>query len=348
MQMIRMDLSDEQRRELQQVSRQAVGHVALRAQMVLLCARGYRVPQIAQVHDCGEDVVRLWLHRYRAAGIAGLADEPRSGRPPKDRLAAQIVDTQAGQSPECSGHARSFWTVATLTAFLLSRFRLALSRSSVRRYLKATGWRWARPRLAPARKVDPAAPAKLAALAAAAQAVAAGAGHLLYLDECDLHLLPTIRAMWMKGPRLCVPTPGQNAKHAFFGALEARSGRWLWVDHERKRAVHFVAFLDELVRQFPTRALYLALDNAPIHTAKVVQRWLAAHPRVQVLWLPKYGAHDVNPAERIWGFLKTDVAANRLAGTMAALVEAARRCFHDLPRYPVALPQPQPALAQAA
>ena len=108
-----------------------------------------------------------------------------------------------------------------------------------------------------------------------------------------------------------------------------------------------MAFLDELVRQFPTGTLYLALDNAPIHTAKVVQRWLAAHPRVQALWLPKYGAHDVNPAERIWGFLKTDVAANRLAGTMAALVEAARRCFHGLPRYPVALPQPQPALAEA-
>jgi transposase len=346
--MIRMDVSDEQRPELQQVSRQAVGRVALRAQMVLLCARGYRVPQIAQIHDCGEDVVRLWLHRYRAEGIAGLADEPRSGRPPKDRLAAQIVDTQASQAPACSGHARSFWTVATLTAFLLSRFRLALSRSSVRRSLTAKGWRWARPRLAPARMRDPEAHAKLAALVAAQQAVAAGNGHLLYLDECALHLLPPIRAMWMKGPRLRIPTPGQNAKHAFFGALDAVRGRWLWTDHERKRAVHVVAFLDELARQFPAGTLYLALDNAPIHTAKVVQCWLAAHPRVQALWLPKYGAHDVNPAERIWGFLKTDVAANRLAGTMAALVEAARRCFHDLPRYPVALPQPQPTLAEAA
>src|SRR5207237_5612744 len=110
MQMIRLDLSDEERRELQQVSRQAVGRVALRAQMVLLCARGYRVPQIAQIHDCGEDAVRLWLRRYAQEGIPGLVDEPRSGRPPKDRLAAEIVDTRAGQPPECSGHARAYWT----------------------------------------------------------------------------------------------------------------------------------------------------------------------------------------------------------------------------------------------
>jgi transposase len=346
--MIRMDLSDEERRALQHVSRQAVGRVALRAHMVLLCARGYRVPQIAEIHDCQEDVVRLWLHRYAEEGIAGLADEPRSGRPPKDRLAAEIVDTQAGQSPECSGHARTFWTVATLTAFLCSRFRLVLSRESVRRFLKAKGWRWARPRLAPARKVDPERASKEAALLAAALAVAAGQDHLLYLDECDLHLLPTIRAMWMKGPRRRVPTPGTNAKHAFFGALEAVSGHWQCADHDRKLAVHFVTFLEQLARAYPPGTLYLALDNVSAHRAKVVQRWLIAHPRVQALWLPKYGAHEVNPVERIWGLLKTDVAANRLAGTLATLVEAAHRFFQDLPLYPVALPDLQSALAKAA
>jgi transposase len=346
--MIRMDLADAQRQELQQVSRQAVGRVALRAQMVLLCDRGYRVPQIAEIHDCGEDVVRLWLHRYTEEGISGLADEPRSGRPPKDPVAAAIIDTQASQSPECSGHARAFWTVATLTAYVGSRFRLVLSRASVRRYLKLMGWRWARPRLAPARKVDPEHALKVAELAAAAQAAAAGHGHLLYLDECDLHLLPTIRAMWMKGPRRRVPTPGTNAKHAFFGALEAGSGHWHWVDHPRKLAMHFVAFLEELASAYPTGTLYLALDNAPTHTAKVVARWFAAHPRVHPLWLPKYGAHEVNPTERIWGLLKTDLAANRLAGSLAALVAAAHRFFHDLPLYPVALPHAQPALQAAA
>ena len=156
-----------------------------------------------------------------------------------------------------------------MTAYLLSRFRLTLSRASVRRYLKAKGWRWARPRLAPARKVDPEKAAKLAALAAAAQAVAAGAGHLLYLDECDLHLLPVIRAMWMKGPRRRVPTPGTNAKRAFFGALHAASGRWHWLDQERKLAVHFVAFLEQLASAYPTGTLYLAMDNVATHHAKV-------------------------------------------------------------------------------
>jgi transposase len=341
--MIFVQLTDDQRGELRQVSRQAVGRVALRAQMVLLSDRSFSVPQIAEIHDCGEDVVRTWLHRYQEQGVAGLEDEPRSGGPPKDPMARHIVDTQASQSPECSGHIQTCWTVRLLSAFLAVRFHLVLSPSTVRRLLHQMDWRWVRPRLAPAgvlrRKQDPAASVKLAAIERAKDLAAQGLIQLLFCDECDLHLLPVIRAMWMKRDRVRVPTPGQNARHAFFGALDARSGRFHWIDHDRKLAVYFVAFLDQLVALYPEDVLYLVLDSAPTHTAKVVERWLAAHPRVAVLWLPKYAAHEVNPAERIWGLMKDEVAANRLAGSMAFLVAQARRFFQDLGPHPVALPQ---------
>jgi len=42
-----------------------------------------------------------------------------------------------------------------------------------------------------------------------------------------------------------------------------------------------------------------------------------------MLWLPKYAAHEVNPAERIWGLMKGKVAANRLAGNIDLLVAQA-------------------------
>src|SRR5207244_12742681 len=105
--MIQLHLTAGQRQELQRVSRQAVGRVAVRAHLVLLSDRGYTVPQIATIHACGQDVVRTWLHRYKEKGVAGLQDEARSGRPPKDPLARQIVDMQASQSPPCSGHVQT-------------------------------------------------------------------------------------------------------------------------------------------------------------------------------------------------------------------------------------------------
>ncbi|MHB1414707.1 MAG: IS630 family transposase [Chloroflexota bacterium] len=342
--MIFVSLSDEQRKELEQVSRQSVGRVAMRAHMVLLSDRGYPVPAIAIIYNCGCDVVRNWLHRYQREGVSGLQDEPRSGRPRKDPLGPQIIDTQASNSPECSGHVQACWTVSLLAAFLALRFHLVLSCSTVRRYLKMMDWRWARPRLAPAsmlrRKRDPEAATKVAAISAASLIVAQGMGHLLYLDECDLHLLPVLRAMWMKkGRRVRVPTPGRNAKHAFFGALDTASGVFHWIDHDRKLAIHFVAFLKHLAQTYPAGPLFLVLDGAPAHTAKVVQKWLAANPRVQVLWLPKYSGHEANPAERIWGLMKGEVAANRLAGNIGELVGKARHFFeHDLPPHPAKLP----------
>ena len=336
--MIHLSLTDAQQRELEGVSRQAVGRVAVRAHMVLLAGRGYSVLQIATIHACGTDVVRTWLHRYEQQGVAGLEDHPRSGRPPKDHLAGPIVEAQVSQSPRCAGHVQACWSVALLAAFLARRFHLLLSRSRVRRSLHPMGWRWARPRLAPARKPDPEAEVKGAALAQAAHAAAQGVAHLLYLDESELHLLPLVRAMWMKGRRVRIPTPGTNARHAFFGALDAVSGRWLWADHDRKLAVHFVAFLEQVVAAYPTGVLYLALDGAPAHTATVVARWRAAHPRVIALRLPTYAAHRDNPAERIWGLMKDAVAADRLEGSLTDLVLAARRFFMEIAPHPVKLP----------
>jgi transposase len=351
-------LTDEQRQALERVRRRAVGRVSQRAHMVLLNARGYTVEQVAEIFGVGEDVVRKWLHRYERAGPLGLDDRPRPGRPPKDRLARQIVDTQASNPPCNNGLVQGCWTVGLLAAFLATRFRLDLAPASVRRYLHQAGWRWARPRLAPAthaprgqRKEDPAAPLKLALIA---QAVAAAAT-LLYLDECDLHLLPVIRSCWMKGPRLRVPTPGQNAKRALFGALDARTGRLHHLVRPRKRAAQFVEFLEALAAAYPVGEVVLVLDNVITHDAKLVRAWRARpeHARFRFLWLPKYSAHEHNPIERVWGLMKDAVAANRLHGSIELLVEEADRFFasttfqapHPLPVTPN---PPADAVTQAA
>ena len=347
-------IAEEQRQALERLRRRAVGRVSQRAHMVLLSARGYSVPQLAEIFDVGEDVVRTWLHRYQRTGPAGLDDRPRPGRPPRDGLARQIVDTQASNPPANNGLAQGCWTARLLGAFLAARFGLLLSVWSVRRYLHRAGWRWARPRLAPAthapagqRKGDPAAPWKLKRLEQALGTAAT----VLFLDECELQLLPVIRACWMKGPRWRVPTPGQNAKRAVFGALNARTGQLHYLIRPRKRAVDFVAFLEEVARAYPVGGVVLVLDNVVTHDAKLVRQWLARaeHARFQVLWLPKYSAHEHNPIERVWGLLKDAVAANRLHGSIDALVAEAER-FLTTRAFPAPYPSAPtlPSPAQAA
>lgn len=52
-----------------------------RAQIVLLAADGFPVRQIAARVGVDRNVVRTWLDRFRAQGVAGLTDRPRPGRP---------------------------------------------------------------------------------------------------------------------------------------------------------------------------------------------------------------------------------------------------------------------------
>jgi hypothetical protein len=52
-----------------------------RAQIVLLAAEGQPLRRIAEQVGVDRNVVRDWLDRFRAQGLAGLADRPRPGRP---------------------------------------------------------------------------------------------------------------------------------------------------------------------------------------------------------------------------------------------------------------------------
>jgi transposase len=153
----------------------------------------------------------------------------------------------------------------------------------------------------------------------------------------------------MQGPRVRVPTPGQNVKRTVFGALEARTGRVDWLIRPRKRAVEFVAFLEHLARAYPAGEVVLVLDNVVTHDARLVRAWLAqpAHARFRLLWLPKYAAHEHNPIERVWGLLKDAVAANRLHGSIDLLVDRAERYLRET-RFRAPRPADQPVSATAA
>ena|SRR5581483_625480 len=91
-------LSSDERRSLRSLRRHAVGRVALRAQMVLLSARGFSVRQIAEILEEGEGTVRTWLRRYQQQGAAGLLDLPRPGRPRKRQASERSMSRAAGGS----------------------------------------------------------------------------------------------------------------------------------------------------------------------------------------------------------------------------------------------------------
>jgi transposase len=323
--MLHITLNDTQRAELRQWGRQAIGRVSERAHFVLLSAQGYSPPEIGRLIGYDAATVRTWLKVYQAYECAGLDDAPRSGRPAADPDLVAIVQAQASQSPPTRGYLQACWTVALLVLHLYQRLRIHVSPATVRRALHAAGLAWKRPKLAPAHRPDPHAAEKQAKLA---EILGDSEGTIIAEDEADVHLLAVVRSMWQRiGEQKRIPTPGQNAKRGVFGGLNVRTGEWFYHITARKRGVEFIAFLTALLTAYPAGTIYVIVDNASIHTSRAVEQWVTTHTRLQLVYLPTYSGHRLNPVEKVWWDLKDDIAANRCFKSLAELEQAVHRYF---------------------
>lgn len=71
-----------------------------RADGVLLVANGRSWAEAARRFGCAPDRLRTWALRLTADGRKGLADQPRTGRPPKlDQAAHDLLEGALAASP---------------------------------------------------------------------------------------------------------------------------------------------------------------------------------------------------------------------------------------------------------
>ena len=110
-----------------------------RSQMILLAAeQGLSAPAIARIMRVDEDTVLLWLKRYTAEGLNGLADKPRPGGPTKvtPEYREQLVRV-VRQRPRSLGQPYSLWTLQRLADYMAEQTGLRVEAETVRVYLKA-------------------------------------------------------------------------------------------------------------------------------------------------------------------------------------------------------------------
>lgn len=92
--------------------------------------------------------------------------------------------------------------------------------------------------------------------------------------------------------------------------MNAKTGNFTTALFDKANSLSFIAFLEQLLVEYPKAMIFLVLDNASYHRAKIVLDWLNTHPMIQFLWLPKNNP-QLNPVEKIWWRMKDTVAANR-------------------------------------
>lgn len=302
---------------------------ALRTRYMILVhsARGLGRAAVAERLGCSEATVRRARQRYQSAGESGLYDrrEDNGDRKVDDDYIEALRQVLQSRAREY-GHRRPTWTLRLLIETLGELTGVLISRSTMSRLLRALGARRGRPkptvgcpwpkrrRMRRIRRIH-----RLIDTLPSDEAA-------VWEDEVDLDLNPRIGADWMlPGMQREVVTPGKNVKYYLAGAMDALTGKMMWVKGPRKNTDLFIAMLRTLQHCYrDKRVIHVIVDNYVIHSSRRLQAWLSDFgDRIRLHFLPPYCPDDNRIERCVWRELHANVTYNHACMTIDELVREA-------------------------
>lgn len=320
----RIVLSEAERTELERLQRgpSVPAGLSRRARAVLLMAQGVAGVEIGE--RIGYTVVQVSRirRRFAEAGLAGLQDRPRSGRPPTilARKRAQIV----ALTLRPPGPGRTHWTTRDLAR------KVGVSHSTVHRLWRAHA-------LKPHRletfkfTTDPQAEEKIHDVVGLYLHPPTNAVVLSVDEKTQIQALSRTQPLLPLRPGLPARQTHdyrRNGLTSLYAALEIASGRVLGDCSPRHTGADFLRFLKQVARRYRGQELHIILDNSSTHTTPAVEAWLSAHPRVHFHFTPK-GASWLNMVEAWFSILTRKSVRRGSFDTVRALIRHIKRYIED-------------------
>ena len=313
-----LTLSDDDRATLEywtRCSTVSAGHRE-RARIVLAIADGAGTSATSRLLGVSRPTVIKWRDRFVARGLAGLDDEPRSGRPKTIDDAAIIAATL--EAPPKS------LAVTHWSSRLLGR-QLGIGDATVARA-------WRAYRVQPWRRgtfkfsTDPELEGKVRDVVG------------LYLDPPENAIVlcidekSQIQALNRTQPILPVrPGLPERATHDYkrngtttlFAALEVATGQITERCYQRHGKAEFLDFLKHVARAYPRQRLHVVLENYHTHKHDDINQWLAKHPRITLHFTPT-SASWMNLVEVFFGIITRQAIRRGSFDTVKELITAIR------------------------
>ena len=282
--LVPVELTDDERVALSAWSRRrkTAQALALRSRIVLRCAEGGTIGEVAADLGVSRDMVSKWRSRFLRDRLEGLTDEPRPGRPrtiSDEQVEAVITATLEQAPPGGDTH----WSTRSMAR------SAGLSQSAVSRIWRAFGLK---PHLVQTWKLstDPQFIDKVRDVVGLYMAPPENA-LVLCVDEKS-----QIQALDRTAP--CLPmlptTPARmthdyvrNGTTSLFAAFELSGGSVIAQSCRRHRHQEFLRFLKLIDAAVPKDLdLHLVLDNYATHKTPEIHKWLLRHPRFHLHFTP--------------------------------------------------------------
>ena len=270
----------------------------MRAHGLLLSHQGFSLRRIADIYQVSRYAVSEWMERWHSAGLVGLYDQPRSGRPPRLTPEEQHKVDQYLQE-----HPKDLKQVAHR---LEQDSQKRVSTKTLKRLIKKHRYVWKRLRKTPAKSPEPAkyqrAQARIADLQARERA---GTCELWYFDASGFCLEPCIPYAWQPiGHTLELPQSSHNQRLNVLGFLKRDNTLVPYLVDGSIDAAAVVACMDQFSEHLNKKA-YVLIDNAPMHRCKAfvrhIPKWIKKG--LIIKYLPPYSP-ELNVIEILWRFIK--------------------------------------------
>jgi len=297
-----IELNSQAREALEAIISNRTGETRLfqRAKMVLLCNEGVTINKIAEKLDVRPNTVIRWRDRYQAAGLAGLHDRKRSGKPVTYGESFRNDVLQLLEAPPPDGLAS--WDGATVAA------HLKVSKHAVWRLLRQEGICLSRQR-SWCVSTDPEFIPKAADIIGLYLNPPTNAIVLSVDEKPSMQALERttgyVKTSSGKIVRGLKSTYKRHGTLNLFAALNVASGEISGKITSYKKRPDFLAFMADVVASYPPeREIHVILDNYCIH--KKNDDWLKAHPNVFFHFTPT-SASWLNQIEIWFGIMSRKV-----------------------------------------
>lgn len=274
---------------------------------------GYSHEQIAAIFNISVRTVQRWVKLFNAAGVDGLIERPRSGRPLAISAEKAAEFKCLIDHPQLAGQLH--WTARKFHGYVRRELDTELGYSTLVRWLHGENYRLKVPQPWPDRQDEE----QRAAWRRELQEFLADAEvELWYADEMGVEGDPRPRRRWApKGERTRVTRNGWHLRMNVCGMVCPRTGEFFALEFSHSNRAAFQAFLEEASRAITVerKRNILIVDNASWHKSATLD-WGVFEPR----YLPAYSP-DLNPIEKLWMVLKGEWFTDFVAKNMEQLVE---------------------------
>lgn len=121
--------------------------VRQRAQIIRLLHKGYKAKEIAELLSISTGPVYYWYKRWQQAGLDGLRDKPRAGRPRvSDEAYRQKLAQTLETDPQELGFAFTVWTPRRLVTYMTQETGVAIHENTLRNLLDELDYVYRRPK----------------------------------------------------------------------------------------------------------------------------------------------------------------------------------------------------------